>query len=218
MNFLESLKRHLSILTHGAFQYYNVLHLKELTARGKLEVGRYTYGVNNLLIDDSYNAESVISIGRYCSIAPRVHIINGGNHVTTGLSTYPFRIKFGLEGAFLDGNPYSKGNIIIGHDVWIGTGVTILSGIEIGHGSVIAAGSVITKSVEPFSIVGGNPSRVLMFRFDESIRNRLLKLEWWNCDEMFIKRINPLLSQPLTHELIDILEEKINDQRNSTSI
>ncbi|MCR5688349.1 MAG: CatB-related O-acetyltransferase [Lachnospiraceae bacterium] len=68
---------------------------------------------------------------------------------------------------------------VIGNDVWIGHGVTVVNGVSIGDGAIIAAGSVITRDVEPYSIVGGNPAKLIRYRFDEKTIERLLKLRWW---------------------------------------
>jgi hypothetical protein len=72
--------------------------------------------------------------------------------------------------------------VTIGHDVWIGHGAIVMPAISIGHGAVVAAGAVVTKDVAPYAIVAGVPARHLRWRFEETIRNRLLLLEWWNWD------------------------------------
>ena len=76
----------------------------------------------------------------------------------------------------------------IGHDVWLGHSVHVRSGVEIGHGAVIAMGSVVTKDVPPYTIVGGNPARVLRMRFSEKIISGLLATEWWNLPEVELTR------------------------------
>lgn len=81
------------------------------------------------------------------------------------------RYSFDIRGT----KPYPS----IGHDVWIGRNVTLSMGITVGTGSVIAAGSVVTRSVEPYAIVGGNPARLIRRRFPDDICRALLASRWW---------------------------------------
>lgn len=127
----------------------------------RVSVGEYTYG--NLNIMSWGNSNERLKIGSYVSIADNVYFILGGNHEVRGYMTYPVMAKRGLD-KFLDAK--SKGPIIIENDVWIGFGVIILSGVTIGRGSVVAAGSVVTKSFEPYSIIGGNPAKLIKRRFE----------------------------------------------------
>jgi acetyltransferase-like isoleucine patch superfamily enzyme len=166
--------------------------MRELSERGIVVVGRYTYGVPH--ISWYQGSESRVVIGSYCSIAPRVEIITGGIHPTEWVSTFPFRIQWRMEGAFKDGTPRTDGDVVIGSDVWLATGVTILSGVTIGHGSVVAAGSLVTRDVPPYAIVAGVPAKVVRYRFDPDTVQRLLKIAWWEWDEERIRRFVPLLS------------------------
>ena len=159
---------------------------------GILTIGRHTYGHINI---DSYKGSlKKVIIGHYTSISKNVIFITGGIHPIDWVSTYPFRAKWKLEGAFSDGMPYSNGDIVVGSDVWIGTDALILSGVNIGHGAVVAARSVITKDVPPYSIVGGIPAKVIKFRFNQDQIEALLKIKWWEWDELKIKDNVHLLS------------------------
>jgi acetyltransferase-like isoleucine patch superfamily enzyme len=126
-----------------------------------------------------------LKIGKFCSIAARVTIALGGNHRSDLVTTYPF-IAFVAdwpEAECLSGEDVaavSKGDVIIGNDVWIGYGVMILSGVTIGDGAVIGAGSVVTKDVEPYSIVAGNPARLIRKRFNDETIRKLLEIKWWD--------------------------------------
>ena len=80
------------------------------------------------------------------------------------------------------------GTVIIGNDVWIGSHATVVDGISIGDGSIVAAGSVVTKSVQPYAIVGGVPARPIRHRFSEETINELLKIQWWNWDVPSLKQ------------------------------
>jgi virginiamycin A acetyltransferase len=83
--------------------------------------------------------------------------------------------------------PY-KGDTIIGNDVWIGYKALIMAGVKVGDGAIIAAKSVVTKKVPPYTIVGGNPSKIIRKRFDDSVIEKLLQIKWWNWDKEKITR------------------------------
>jgi len=74
-----------------------------------------------------------------------------------------------------------KGDTVIGNDVWIGRRATIMPGVRIGDGAIIAAESVVTKDVEPYTIVGGNPAKVIRKRFSPEVIQELLEIKWWDC-------------------------------------
>ena len=125
-------------------------------------------------------------IGRFCAIASGVRfIMNGTNHATSGLTTYPFQIfgagwGQGFEASDLrDG---FRGDTIVGNDVWIGTEAMILPGARVGDGAIIGARAVVSGKVPAYGIVVGNPGRVVRKRFDEATIARLLALRWWDWD------------------------------------
>ena len=107
----------------------------------------------------------------------------GGDHPVDWPSTYPFRIKFDLPGAYTDGLPCTKGNIEVGNDVWICRGSRILSGVRVGHGAVIGAYAVVSKDVRPYAIVVGNPAREVRRRFTDSQVDAMLEIAWWDWPE-----------------------------------
>ena len=121
-------------------------------------------------------------IGKFCAIAKgATFIMNGANHAMDGVSTYPFSI-FGSgweEGADSHGDE-SRGDTKVGNDVWIGTGAVIKPGVNIGNGAIIGACSVVASDVPAYSIVAGNPARVVRSRFDEATIVRLEKIAWWD--------------------------------------
>ncbi len=141
------------------------------------------------------NNDSNLIVGKFCSIAQNVNIYLGGNHRTDWVTTYPFgHIHQNIFNNF-DGNghPASKGNVIIGNDVWIADNVTILSGVTIGDGAVIANNSHVVKDVPPYSIVGGNPAKLIKYRFSPEQIEKLLEIKWWNWDDEKINKFTPLL-------------------------
>lgn len=144
------------------------------------EVGKYTYGCITVI---SSGNMSKVKIGNFCSIADGVKFIINNEHCTNRVSTYPFKVKFGIA----HNEAASKGDIVIDDDVWLGLDAKIMSGVHIGQGAVVAAGAVVTKDVPPYAIVGGVPARVLKYRFNEELINKLLKVDFSALDEETVK-------------------------------
>jgi acetyltransferase-like isoleucine patch superfamily enzyme len=159
---------------------------KDIFITKKYLIGDYTYGHPVVLFE---NDDSNLIIGKFCSIADNVTIFLGGNHRTDWTSTYPFNVlnTYFPEAKNIIGHPATKGNVVIGNDVWIGRNVIIMSGITIADGAVIAAGSVVIKNVGNYEIWGGNPARLLKKRFDTNTIIKLKNLEWWNWEITKIK-------------------------------
>jgi hypothetical protein len=122
----------------------------------------------------------------------------GGNHRTDTVTTYPLRRRLGLPGVEESGQPWTKGDVRIGSDVWIGRGAKILGGVEIGHGAVIAAWSIVTSDVPPYTVVAGVPARPLRTRFSEPVIEALLRIRWWDWTvEQVTERADDLTSTDL---------------------
>jgi acetyltransferase-like isoleucine patch superfamily enzyme len=155
-------------------------------------IGERTYGKPEVFFPDS---GSMLVIGNYCSISEGVKIFLGGNHRVEWVSTFPFSEFDNIfeNGKLIKGHPSTKGDVIIGNDVWIGYGVTILSGVIIEDGAVIAANSCVTKNVNAYEIVAGNPARPIKKRFDDASIKALLHIRWWNWDEKRINQNLPLI-------------------------
>lgn len=142
----------------------------------KYQLGIGTYGAPT--IQDSDDGTS-LHIGAFCSFASGVQIFLGNHHRTDWVSSYPFPAFF-EKASHIKNFVVSRGDVTIGNDVWLCTDCTILSGVSIGHGAVVGAGAVVTRDVEPYAIVAGNPARVVRFRFDEATRSALLEVAWWS--------------------------------------
>lgn len=169
----------------------------------KVIVDRYTYGPLEVY-SYSKKKDEFLSIGSFCSIAKGVKFILGGNHHYDFISTFPFKTFFQNEE-----EAFSKGDIILKDDVWVGTDSLILSGVTLGQGCVVAAGSVVTKSFPPYSIIGGNPAKLIKMRFDDSVIKDLIQLDYNDLTYDFIKnKINSFYNKDISEVLTIIKEQK----------
>jgi acetyltransferase-like isoleucine patch superfamily enzyme len=158
-----------------------------------MSFGKYTYGTPNII--NVWENSANVKIGKFCSIGANVNIYLGGNHRVDWVTTYPFgHIHKNIFNKFNGkGHPTTKGDVIIGNDVWIGSNVTIMSGVTIGDGVVIANNSHVVKNIEPYSIVGGNPSKFIKYRFTPEQIEKLLEIKWWHWNDEKINRFSHLL-------------------------
>ena len=148
------------------------------------DIGDFTYSLEKRKIIFDWYEGTTIKIGKFCSIAERTGILLGGEHPKYGVSTYEFALLTSQKGALgpVRNAARSKGNVLIGNDVWIGVGVFILSGVTIGNGAMIAAGSVVTRDVPPYAIVAGIPAVIIRKRHNEETIRKLCAIKWWNWD------------------------------------
>ena len=166
------------------------------------ENSRYTYGLENIRLKD-WHQGTKFKIGSFCSIADNVTVFLGGNHQVGWVSTYPFgHINQDVFQHHGEGHPTTKGNVVVGNDVWLGSGCTILSGVTIGDGAVVSANSMVIKDVPPYAIVGGNPAKILKYRFTEDQIERLLDNPWWKLPDSRINDLIPLLCSDKVEDLI----------------
>lgn len=182
-----------------------IAYLKNLIKQPNIEIGDYTYYddpdgperfLQNVLYHFPFMGDRLL-IGKFCAIARGVQfLMNGGNHDLHGFSSYPFFIfGNGWECATpSDSGAGSKGDTVIGHDVWIGYQATILPGVSIGNGAVIGAKAVVSRDVPPYAIVAGNPARVVRYRFDAETIATLQQISWWNWPAEKITRNLPAIT------------------------
>lgn len=153
----------------------------------KISVGNHTYGSIKY---QSWGAENeALIIGSFVSIASDVIFLGGGNHKLDIFTTFPFEVKFQNKVS----EAISNGPIIVQDDVWIGQGAFILSGVKLGQGAVIAAKSVVVKDVPPYAIVGGNPAKIIRYRFTENQIKKLIELDYSKIPDKFFSSDNKLL-------------------------
>lgn len=167
------------------------------------KIGRYTYGKPKVFCWDQNNK---LTIGRYCSFAENVTIFLDGEHRTDWVSTYPFNF-LSKDHLTIKGHPKTKGDVVIGHDVWVGFGAIILSGVSIGNGAVIGAGSVVTKNIDDYEIVAGNPAKHIRYRFKEIDREKLQLSKWWMLPRKKIQLLIPYLLSSDVNGFIYAVEE-----------
>ncbi|MBT9392616.1 CatB-related O-acetyltransferase [Hymenobacter sp. NST-14] len=178
---------------HPLPHHRRLVFLRNLITRPTIEVGDYTYYDDfedpanferNVLYHFDFIGDRLI-IGNFCALASGVKfIMNGGNHETTPVSTFPFAIfghgwEAAMNGQSVAEKYPSKGDTVVGHDVWIGHEATIMPGIRIGNGAVVAAKAVVTRPVPAYAVVAGNPATVVRYRFGPDTIARLEKLAWW---------------------------------------
>ncbi|MFJ9605895.1 CatB-related O-acetyltransferase [Kitasatospora sp. NPDC101176] len=171
-------------------EHPRVVLLKPLVTSPLIEVGDYSYyddpdaatefETRNVL--HHYGPEKLV-IGRFCALATGVRfLMNGANHRMDGPSTFPFPVMGGSWAEHVDlitALP-TRGDTVVGNDVWLGHGALVMPGVRIGHGAVVASGSVVVDDVPDYGIVGGNPARLIRTRFSGPDVTRLLALAWWD--------------------------------------
>ena len=192
-----------------SFNAHNDTHLARAFDFSRVTVGRRSYG--GLAVWTWGQEGESLRIGNFVSIAEEVKFLLGGNHPHDGFSTFPFLVKnFGQRE-----EAKTKGPIVVEDDVWIGYDSLILSGVTIGRGAVIAAGSVVTKDVPPYAIVGGNPAKLIKYRFSEAVIAEVSRLDFSMLDDAAILKSRDILYQPLTAENARaIVDQLIGDDLN----
>lgn len=173
--------------------YHKLIFLKHCITASNIFVGDYTYfddkrygaeifEEHNVLYNYDFSKVKLV-IGKFCAIAAETKFIMTGDHKLDGFSTYPFPIfGQGWEDAYNISDLPVKGDIIVGNDVWFGYDSLIMNGVTIGNGAIIATRAVVVKDVPAYSIVAGNPARVVKMRFDDKTIERLQKIAWWDWD------------------------------------
>ena len=180
--------------------YDGEIYVKPTITNPNIIVGDFTYIADSEFESHvthhyEWNGDKLI-IGKFCQIAAGVEfVMNGANHQMNAVSTFPF---YTLEGWNM--NPPAstdlplKGDTVIGSDVWIGQNAVILPGVHIGDGAIIGANSVVGSNVEPYTIVVGNPAKILRKRFDDELIDLMLKFRWWDKSIEEIDSLIPILT------------------------
>ena len=180
--------------------YEKEIYVKPSVQNPNILVGDFTYIADSDFESHVTNfypwSRDKLIIGRFCQIARGVEfMMNDANHQMNAVSTFPF---YTLEGWDMKAPEPSdlpfKGDTVIGNDVWIGQNAVILPGVHIGDGAIIGAGSVVGSSVEPYTIVAGNPARPIRKRFDDGLIALLESFRWWDKEIGEINALIPILT------------------------
>jgi len=183
----------------------DVVFLKNLISNPNILVGDYTY-YDGRESGEKFEKENVVFartcklfIGKFCQLAYGTKfLVSDANHQMSGFSTFPFFIF----GKMAEGCPEwadyaidlpSKGDTFVGNDVWFGHESMVMPAVKIGDGAIIAARSVVVKDVPPYTIVGGNPAKIIRQRFPDTTIEQLIKIAWWDWDYEKITRNIPAI-------------------------
>lgn len=165
-------------------------------------IGKHSYGIE-LIKFHNYDPTAAFHIGRFCAIA-HTEFYLGGSKNTSLISTAFFIPKFFSNSQFATDIPTGltqetsiDNSIYIGNDVWIGNGSTIMPHVVIGDGAVISANAHVVSHVPPYAIYGGNPAKLIRYRFDPEVISLLKELAWWELDDSVINDLIPRLTGPL---------------------
>ncbi|GAX82898.1 hypothetical protein CEUSTIGMA_g10324.t1 [Chlamydomonas eustigma] len=162
--------------------------------KGDIQLGDHSYKSDHAWVR-CWHEKCVVMVGKYCSIAS-CKFVYDGNHNHTFATTFPFKELCGVENAPLNAMN-SRPPPMVGHDVWICDDAIIYAGVNIGHGAVVAGQAVVTKDVPPYAIVGGNPAKVIKYRFPPDTIKRFLSVEWWHLPHQAIcDHLAPLMAEP----------------------
>ena len=194
---------------HPMAGFPQVCFIRNTVKNPNVVVGDYTYYDDpedsenferNVLYHYPFVGDKLV-IGKFCALARGVKfIMNGANHKLTGFSTYPFGIfGQGWEAAVpAPADLPSRGNTVVGNDVWIGYDALVMPGVNIGNGAIVAARAVVVKDVPAYAVVGGNPAQVLKSRFPPETVAALEQIAWWNWPvEKITRHIQAIVSADL---------------------
>lgn len=178
-----------------------------------VSVNRRNYINDSSIGDLSYTGQNTMlhfaRVGRFCSIAANVDI-GGFDHGYDRATTLPSE-RFELLGGDRVDPSFASGAderepCVIGNDVWIASGVVVLRKATVGDGVVIGAGAVVTKDIPPFAIAVGVPARVVGWRFERSVIDRMLDIAWWKWPLNVIAEHKELLLRKVDDSTLRALE------------
>ena len=200
---------------HPIKGYDKEIYVKPTIQNSNITVGDFTYIADSEFESHVTNfypwSRDKLIIGKFCQIAAGVEfVMNDANHQMNAVTTFPF---YTLEGWDMDAPAASdmpfKGDTVIGNDVWIGQNAVILPGVNIGDGAIVGANSVVGSTVDPYTIVAGNPAKVIRKRFDEELIDLLLRFKWWDKSITEINELIPILTCSNLEKVREELKSKL---------
>ncbi|WP_320045963.1 CatB-related O-acetyltransferase [uncultured Ilyobacter sp.] len=151
-------------------------------------------------------------IGKFCSISWDCTIGAVPHNMNNmSINSFPYKKRLGFIEKDIE---FPIQEVELGNDVWVGANSVIINGVKIGHGAVVGAGAVVTKNIPPYAIVAGVPAKIIKYRFSEEIINELLEIEWWNCNDVFLKKNLELFQKKLTKEALIEFKENLKEVNN----
>ena len=201
---------------HPISGYDQEIYIKPTLTNPNIEVGEFSYIADSSFENHvshlyPWNNDKLI-IGKFCQIAAGVEfVMNGANHQLNTVSTFPFFPLAGweMEAPVLEDLPL-KGDTVIGNDVWIGQNAVLLPGVHIGDGAIIGANSIVGSSVDPYTIVAGNPAKPIRKRFDDQLIQLMLQWQWWNKTPDEINSLIPILTSSDLDMVKDFIQKQLN--------
>jgi hypothetical protein len=184
--------RHSLRRAHDATIGANLAQQRRLVRAGRMTIGQHTYGIPVIKTYDHDTTRLIV--GSYSALSEEAIVMLGGEHAIDRVTTFPLRMRLKLPGAGQDGIPVPTGDTVIGSDVWLTMRTFVRSGVTIGDGAIVASGAVVNKDVPPFAIVGGNPAKVIRYRFTPEQIEALLQIRWWDWPDALVVEATPLLS------------------------
>ena len=198
---------------HPIAGYNKEIYVKPTINNKNIIVGDFTYIADSEFESHvthhyEFNGDKLI-IGKFCQIASGVEfIMNGANHQMNAVTTFPFYTLEGWDQDFPSQKDLPlKGDTVIGNDVWIGQNATILPGVHIGNGAIIGANSVVGSDVDSYTVVVGNPAKVIRKRFNKELIDILEKIKWWDKTTKEINSLIPIL----TSSDLEMVKEKLSE-------
>ena len=187
-------------VVHPVEGYEKEIYVKPTLKNPAIIVGDFTYIADSDFESHvthlyEWNGDRLI-IGKFCQIAAGVEfVMNGANHQMNAVTTFPFYTLQGwnMKAPALSDLPL-KGDTVVGNDVWIGQNATIMPGVHIGDGAIIGANSTVAGEVQPYTIVAGNPARLIRKRFDDEMIDLLERFAWWDKPIDEINALIPILT------------------------
>ncbi|MEX2614884.1 MAG: CatB-related O-acetyltransferase [Alphaproteobacteria bacterium] len=195
MSMLDPTRKYPMVMPDGTV-IKTVVHLNQVIDHPRMEIGDFSYFGHLEELEDyaAYLAPYLfplshekLIIGKFCQIAHGARFVtSSANHDMTGFSTYPFNNFMMTPQTTTDDvlamfdSPGAKGDTVVGNDVWIGAEAMILPGVRIGDGAIIGARAVVSRDVEPYTVVCGNPANTIRQRFDDETVRILRKVRWWD--------------------------------------